>query len=171
MVIKECYISVKHTAIDVAGVNVALTELQYDIVYKGISMKKIALLLVVSASLFGADGYKIYQDNCKKCHIEMISKTETLKIFKTLKAPPMVEVSKRLKENIIIKDDDDEVHRQVVIAFIKEYLQHPSLDYSMCHAGAIEKFGIMPAQTQLKPEERQAVAEWVYDRYEGTDFK
>jgi len=134
-------------------------------------MKKVSALLLLGSALFGADGYQVYQNNCQKCHIEMISKTEALKSFKTLKAPPMVEVSKRLKENIIIKDDDDEVHRQVVIAFIKEYLQHPSLDYSMCQAGAIEKFGIMPAQTQLGPEERQAVAEWIYDRYEGTDFK
>jgi len=134
-------------------------------------MKKIALLLVVGASLFGADGYKVYQDNCKKCHVELISKTEALKIFKTLKAPPMVEVSKQLKNNIIIGDDDEDVHRFTVISFIKEYVKKPSLDYSMCNPGAIESFGIMPAQTQLSEEERQAVAEWIYDRYEGIDFK
>lgn len=134
-------------------------------------MKKTATLLLLAVSLFGSDGYKVYQNNCQKCHIEMISKTETLKIFRTLKAPPMVEVSKQLKQNIIIKEDDEEIHRFATIAFIKEYLKKPSLDYSMCNPGAIDRFGIMPAQTQLSEEERQAVAEWIYDRYEGIDFK
>jgi cytochrome c len=134
-------------------------------------MIKTATLLFLTASLFGANGYKVYQENCKSCHIEMISKTETLKIFKTLKAPPMVEVSKQLKNNIMIGDDDEDVHRFTVVSFIKAYVKKPSLDYSMCNPGAIERFGIMPAQSQLSEEERQAVAEWIYDRYEGVEFK
>ncbi|MDA3946763.1 MAG: c-type cytochrome [Helicobacteraceae bacterium] len=133
-------------------------------------MKKIATLLLVSLSLFAADGYKVYQDNCAKCHIEMISKAETLQKFKTLKAPPMIEVSKQLKNTIIIRSEDDEVHRFVTIAFIKEYIQNPSIDYFMCNAGAVDLFGVMPAQSRLSEEERQAVAEWIYDRYEDVDF-
>lgn len=155
-----------------APVNVRLTESYYHAKNKkDNTMKKTATLLLLTVSLFGSDGYKVYQNNCQKCHIEMISKTETLKIFRTLKAPPMVEVSKQLKQNIIIKEDDEEIHRFATIAFIKEYLKKPSLDYSMCNPGAIDRFGIMPAQTQLSEEERQAVAEWIYDRYEGVDFK
>lgn len=134
-------------------------------------MQKISILLLLGSALFGADGYQVYQNNCQKCHIEMISKTEALKSFKTLKAPPMVEVSKQLKSNIIIGDDDEDVHRFTVVSFIKEYVKKPSMDYSMCNPGAIDRFGIMPAQTQLSEEERQAVAEWIYDRYEGIDFK
>lgn len=134
-------------------------------------MQKISTLILLGCALFGADGYKVYQNNCQKCHIEMISKTEALKTFKTLKAPPMVEVSKQLKNNIIIGDDDEDVHRFTVVSFIKEYVKKPSMDYSMCNPGAIDRFGIMPAQTQLSEEERQAVAEWIYDRYEGIDFK
>jgi hypothetical protein len=134
-------------------------------------MKNIAALLILTVSLFGADGYKVYQNNCQKCHLEMISMEETMKVFKTLKAPPMVEVSKQIKQNIIIKEDDDDIHRFATIAFIKEYIKKPSLDYSMCNPGAIDRFGIMPAQTRLSEEERQAVAEWIYDRYEGVDFK
>jgi len=137
-------------------------------------MKKIVSTLLIAGSLFasydaegGLDGYKIYQNNCKACHIEMISKAETLKIFKTLKAPPMVEVSKQLKTNIIMGEaGDDDVHRFTVISFIKEYLKKPALDYSMCNAGAIDTFGIMPSQAHLSDAQRQAVAEWIYDRYE-----
>ncbi len=85
-------------------------------------MRKIASLLLLSASLFGADGYEVYQNNCAKCHIEMISKSEALQKFKTLKAPPMVEVSNQLKRTIMIRSEDEEVHRFVTIAFIKEYI-------------------------------------------------
>lgn len=134
-------------------------------------MKKIATMLLPALSLFGADGYKVYQDNCAKCHIEMISKTDALQRFNTLKAPPMVEVSRQLKNTIVISSGDDEVHRFVTIAFIKEYIQNPSLDYFMCNAGAVDRFGVMPAQSQLNEAERQAVAEWIYDRYEGIDFR
>jgi hypothetical protein len=144
---------------------------------KKLSASLIALTLTLSASDAKPeineklDGYKIYEQNCKQCHIEMISKPETMKIFRTLKAPPMVEVSRQLKDNIIIKEDDEEIHRFTVISFIKSYLYDPSIDYSMCNPGAIDNFGIMPTQKHLSEKERHAVAEWIFDRYEGIDFK
>jgi len=134
-------------------------------------MKKLALLLLTTLSLFAVDGYEVYKSTCAACHVEMITKAETLKTFNKLKAPPMVEVSRQLKDTIMIKGDDDEVHRFVTIAFIKEYIKNPSLDYFICNAGAVDHFGIMPAQPQLSDAERQAVAEWIYDRYEGVEFK
>lgn len=134
-------------------------------------MKQLLALLVTATALFGVDGYEVFKKNCVQCHIENITKAETLKRFKTLSAPPMVEVSNQLRKNIIIGDDDDDVKRFVTIAFIKEYIQHPSLDYSMCHPMAIERFGIMPPQPQLSKAERQAVAEWIIDRYETESFK
>ena len=42
----------------------------------------------------------------------------------------------------------------------------------MCHLGALDRFGVMPSlKGKLTEEERQAVAEWVYDRYNGVAFK
>ena len=42
----------------------------------------------------------------------------------------------------------------------------------MCHAGALERFGTMPSlKGKINEEEKQAVAEWIYDRYEGIEFK
>ena len=136
-------------------------------------MKKSLLsILLLSSSLFAADGYELYKNNCMTCHVEMMSKSDALKNFKTLKAPPMVEVSNRLKENIIIKDDEDDIHRHLFILFVKDYIQNPNLDFSMCHVGAIERFGVMPKlKKKLNDEEKQAVAEWLYDRYEDIDFK
>ena len=84
-----------------------------------------------------------------------------------MKAPPMNEVSQQLKNNIKIVDDiDDEIHRAVVVAFIKDYVLNPTLDASMCNAGAIEKFGVMPSQKgKLTAQELDDVSKWVYDYY------
>lgn len=122
-------------------------------------------------SLMGADGYKVYKDNCMKCHVEVMTKNEALKSFKTLKAPPMIEVSNKLKSNIQTKDEDIDVKRRVVIAFIKDYIDNPSIQYSMCEPMALEHFGVMPSlKGKLNEKQKQAVAEWIYDYYEGKSF-
>lgn len=127
--------------------------------------------LLLGSTLFGVDGYEVYKKNCSSCHVEMMTKSYALKNFKKLKAPPMVEVSARLKENIIIKDDEEDIHRYLFILFVKDYIQNPQLDYSMCTAGAIETFGVMPSlKGKLRADEKQAVAEWLYDRYENVEF-
>jgi len=140
-------------------------------------MKKIGLILLISAlSLMGAeqkvDGEKVFDKACASCHVKMITAEETKKVFKTLKAPPMVEVSGQLKKNIqIVEDIDDEIHRAVVIAFIKDYVMYPHLDKSMCEGMALEKFGLMPSMKgKLSEEELNAVSAWVYDFYVGKKF-
>jgi len=140
-------------------------------------MKKLWLILLMGAvSLMGAeqkvDGEKVFDKACASCHIKMITAEETKKVFKTIKAPPMVEVSGQLKKNIQIVDDiDDEIHRAVVIAFIKDYVMYPHLDKSMCEGMALEKFGLMPSlKGKLSDEELNAVAAWVYDFYIGKKF-
>jgi len=136
-------------------------------------MNKLLLTtLLLASTLFGADGYEVYKKNCKSCHIEMISKKELIKNIASVKAPPMVEVSGRLKENIKTTDEEDEVDRHLFILFVKDYIINPNLDFSMCHAGALEKFGTMPSQKgKINADEVQAVAEWIYDRYEDIEFK
>ena len=135
-------------------------------------MKILLSLGMISNLLLASDGYSVYQKKCIQCHVEMMDKQTVLKQIKTLKAPPMVEVSNRLKENIVLKEEDAAVKRRVVIAFIKEYIENPNIDYSMCHLGALDRFGVMPSlKGKLSNEEREAVAQWVYDRYEGKTFE
>ncbi len=135
-------------------------------------MKMIWMIGMAATVLWGEDGYGVYQKHCQQCHVEMMEKKEVIRSLGSLKAPPMVEVSHRLKENVIIADEDDDVKRRVIIAFVKDYIENPNIQYSMCHPMAIEKFGIMPSlKGKLSDEERQAVAEWVYDRYEGAEFR
>jgi hypothetical protein len=140
-------------------------------------MKRVgSILLMAAVSLMAAeqkvDGEKVFEKVCASCHIKMITKEETKKIFKSVKAPPMVEVSSQLKGNIKIVDDiDDDIHRAVVIAFIKDYVIYPHMDKAMCDAMALEKFDLMPSlKGTMSEEELNAVAAWVYDYYVGKKF-
>jgi mono/diheme cytochrome c family protein len=118
------------------------------------------------------NGYVVYQKKCQMCHVERMNKNEALKKFKTLKAPPMNEVSARMKENILTKGDDEEVLRELRLTFMRDYIINPSIDKSMCHMGALDKFDVMPSQKgKLTDAELHAVTEWVLDNYEGTVFK
>lgn len=140
-------------------------------------MTRIGLILLMGVgSLLGAeqevDGEKVFDRTCAACHIKTITKAETMKIFKTLKAPPMIEVSTQLKANIqIVNDLDDEIHRAVVIAFIKDYVLYPHMDKAMCEAMALEHFNLMPSQKgNLSEAELNAVAAWTYDYYIDKKF-
>ena len=142
-------------------------------------MKKIISIIGIALGIVSfvsaetkVDGEKVFEAKCASCHIKMITKEETMKILTSIKAPPMVEVSNQLKNNIKIVDDlDDEIHRAVVIAFIKDYVIYPTLEKSMCQAMALEKHGVMPSQKgKLTEAELNAVSTWVYDYYIGKKF-
>ncbi len=136
-------------------------------------MKKLLLsTMLLGSTLLATDGYEVYKKNCKSCHVEIMSKKEVMKNFSKMKAPPMVEVSDRLKENIKTTDDEDDVNRYLFILFVKDYIINPDLDNSMCHAGALDKFGTMPSlKDKISAKEAHAVAVWLYDRYENVEFK
>ena len=134
-------------------------------------MKPLIALLLLSLSLFAVDGQKVYENTCTACHLGMVTKADFMAQIKTVKAPPMVEVINRLRSTITVADDDDDVQRFLVTAFIKEYLQKPSWNYYLCDDSAINRFEVMPAQTQLSEAERQAVAAYVYDEFEDKEFK
>ena len=136
-------------------------------------MEKLLLTsLLLGSTLFGADGYDVYKKNCMSCHAEMMSAKHALAHLNTLVAPPMVEVSNRLKENIQTTDEEEDVNRYLFILFVKDYIVNPNLDNSMCNTGAIEKFGVMPSlKGKINEDEKQAVAEWLYDRYENIKFE
>lgn len=139
--------------------------------------KKLSLLSLLPLLLIANEdntlnaGKTVFDNVCSKCHAELLDKQTALKTFETLKAPPMNEVSQQLKTNIIIKDDDDDVHRAVVIAFIKDYIKYPGLAKIMCNANAVDRFGIMPSQKSILTDEQiNSVSTWLYDRYEGVEF-
>jgi len=140
-------------------------------------MKKIIILLSVafmtSTVAFAEyeqsgdiNGHEVFIKHCKMCHIEMIAVTEAMKRSKTLQAPPMVEVSTRLKEMILLKEEDEDVKRELILTFMRDYIMNPNMDKSMCHLGALDRFDLMPSQKGIiTDEEVQAVTEWIYDYY------
>ena len=136
-------------------------------------MNKLLLsVLLLNTALFANEGYEVYKKNCQSCHVEIMTKKEVMANLSKMKAPPMVEVSARLKENIKTTDEEDDVDRHLFILFVKDYIMHPNLDFSMCHAGALEKFGTMPSMKgKVTEKEANAVAIWLYDRYENIEFK
>ncbi|QSZ41544.1 hypothetical protein GJV85_05295 [Sulfurimonas aquatica] len=135
-------------------------------------MKNILLTtLLLGSTLFATDGYEVFKNKCQSCHAEMMTSEYALAHINTLVAPPMVEVSNRLKENIQTTDEEEDVNRYLFILFVKDYIINPNLDNSMCNSGAIEKFGTMPSlKGKINEDEKQAVAEWLYDRYENVKF-
>ncbi len=131
-----------------------------------------SLLAVNALNAADVDGYEVYKKNCKVCHMEHTTLAYVKKHFKELKAPPIMEVSNQLKRNIIVAEDDDDVKRELTIAWIMHYIENPSIEYSMCNPGAIDQFGIMPSlKGVLKPAEKRAVAEWLVDEFEDKVFK
>jgi hypothetical protein len=136
-------------------------------------MKMLTVFLFLVSSLLALDGAKVFEDNCKFCHFGMIKKADFSKQMKDVKAPPMIAISERLKETIVIKaqnENSEEIHRFTVISYIKEYLKKPSWDYYACSDRAINRFDVMPAQSHLNEEELQAVSEWIYDYFEDKKF-
>lgn len=118
------------------------------------------------------DGYAVYEKNCKSCHVEMMTAKEAMANIKTLVAPPMVEVSEKVKKMITYNGGDEDTQRELVLTFIRDYIQYPNIDKAMCNLGAIDQFDVMPSlKGVLSEAELFAVAEWVYDRYENTSFE
>ena len=133
----------------------------------------VASLLTMSAVANGSkEGYAVYKSVCAACHVELMSAKEAVKNMDKISAPPMVEVSQRLKKMIKFNDNDEEVQRELVLTFMRDYIINPSIDKSMCRLGAIDKFDVMPSlKGQLTEKQIKDVTEWVYDRYEGVTFE
>jgi mono/diheme cytochrome c family protein len=134
---------------------------------------RFGILIFVAAGVLGAaePGEAVFDKTCAACHVKEISRDETLARLATLKAPPMIEVSNQLKRNILIKEADADIHRAVVIGFIKHYIENPDIIYSLCNPGALDRFGQMPSMKgKLTRQEIEDVAAWVYDYYEGREF-
>ncbi len=132
-------------------------------------MKYIFLVLISLSSLMALDGRTIFNKECASCHRYKVKKYDFAKEKHALKAPPMNEISRRIKKRIKVYFED--IHRFAVISFIKEYIKHPSFDYYMCDDKAVARFGIMPAITHLSEEESQTLAEWIYDHYSIEEYE
>lgn len=132
----------------------------------------LSTMLISTSFILSADGSKVFKEKCSSCHAQEMTKSFAMKNIMTLKAPPMVEVSNKLKDNIKIIDGDNDIKRAVVIAFVKDYVINPTIFHSMCDPFPLEHFGVMPSMKgKITQSELDEVSEWVYDYYEGKKFE
>ncbi len=134
-------------------------------------MKVFTYIVVLAISLsFAGDvvdkGYEVYKRSCSSCHLERISPDKLAKIQEVvksggkppIKAPPMSEVSARVKKFYPREED--------FVAFVKDYITNPSREKGVCLPMAYKIFGVMPPiGRSLSEEEREAVARWLYHNF------
>ena len=78
-------------------------------------MKPMIATLLLSASLFAADGYEVYKKHCASCHFVMLplEEPERGKMMAQMKAPTMRMVALRLKMMINIHNEDEDIQKKV----------------------------------------------------------
>jgi len=130
-------------------------------------MKKFFASMLLTATLFGADGYEVYKKHCASCHMVILplEGPEREKMQAQMKAPTMRMVAMRLKMMIKIDNEDEDIQKKVTKAFIKEYIEDPEEDYVICMPIMVEKFGVMTPVKGLTHDEKEAVAEWLWEQY------
>lgn len=129
-------------------------------------MKPLIASLLLAGSLFAADGYDIYKKHCASCHLVMLPiDNGRTQAQQKMKAPTMRMVAMRLKMMIKIENEDEDVQRKVTKSFIKEYIDDPDEDYVICLPEMLEKFGVMPPVKGLTNEEKEAVAQWLWEQF------
>jgi len=128
-------------------------------------MKPLTVFFVLLATLFGNEGRQVYEKHCASCHLVMLPLDPIERGKVEMKAPTMRMVAMRLKHMIHIKSGDEDVQRAVIVGFIRYYLERPEEDYAICQERMIEDYGVMPPVMGLTDTEKEAVAQWLYDRY------
>ena len=130
-------------------------------------MKKLLYLLLITNALHALPGERLFDQHCAKCHHKEKMSLSDLKLNKhRLKAPPMNLVIERLKEVIVITVDDEDAKQAVITAFIKDYIQAPSIDKGLCRIGCFIQFGEMP-KLSSKPsnDELNVLTAWLYEKF------
>lgn len=126
----------------------------------------ILLLSVVFGEPLIDEGYKVFKRSCSSCHRESISAQELAKLREVvksggkphIKAPPMSEVSARVKKFY--------PEEEKFVEFVKDYITNPSKEKGVCLPIAYELFGVMPPIGRtLSEKEKEAVAKWLYHHY------
>lgn len=130
-------------------------------------MKPLLATLLITTSLFAADGYEVYKKHCASCHMVMLplNDPERSEAQKKMKAPTMRMVSMRLKMMINIKNEDEDIQKKVTKSFIKEYIEYPDEEYVICMDSMVNAYGVMEPVKGLTHDEKEAVAEWLWEQY------
>lgn len=130
-------------------------------------MKTLLVLLSLASRVLSSEGELLYDTYCLECHSKNKLTLEKLKSDRDkFRAPPMNLVIERLKEVIKISVEDEDAKEAVVVAYIKDYIQKPSIDKGLCRVSCYTQFGEMPAiSSNLSNEDLHTVASWSYENF------
>lgn len=105
------------------------------------------------------EGETLFKAKCTACHV-----TAKPDDMSTLIAPPIMGVMMHVKNGIKGKDEIEK--RANSIAFIVDYVQHPSAEKSLLEPHALERFKVMPSQKEnVTAEELEIIANYLYDNF------
>jgi cytochrome c len=111
------------------------------------------------------DGEKLLKEKCAACHnLDMPPKTTADE-----KAPPMMAVTFHVRDFMKVENPSEK--RGKFIAFVADYVLHPSAEKSFCDKKSLEEYGVMPSQKgKVTEEEAKAIAAYMYDHYDPEKF-
>ena len=111
------------------------------------------------------DGEALLKQKCAACHnLDMPPKTT-----EDEKAPPMMAVTFHVRDFMKVENPSEK--RGKFIAFVADYVLHPSAEKSFCDKKSLESYGVMPSQKgSVTYEEAEAIAAYMYDHYDPEKF-
>jgi len=108
------------------------------------------------------DGEELIQTKCAKCHnLDMPPKS-----YENEVAPSMMAVTFHLKD--FIKSPNPSEHEDKIVAFVQDYVLHPSREKSFCDKASLDSYGVMPSQKgKVNKDELAAIAHHMYQTYDN----
>ncbi len=110
-----------------------------------------------STTLLSNSADDIFQQKCSTCHTKTAPQNRADAL-----APPFSGVIKHVKMRYPDRDR--------AVAFIVDYVMHPSEEKSVCNKSKLKRFGIMPSQKgAITQHELEIVAKWMFDNFANTN--
>ena len=111
------------------------------------------------------DGKVLLEQKCAQCHnLEMPPAT-----FPDELAPPMMAVAFHVFDFIKVSTPAEKIPSS--IAFVKDYVFHPTKEKSFCDPKSLDDYGLMPSQKgKLSEAELEAIAIYMFEYYNQDNF-
>jgi len=106
------------------------------------------------------DGEKLIHQKCAACHnLDLPPKTS-----EDEKAPPMMAVAFHVADFVKVSNESERIPK--AIAFVKDYVIHPSASKSFCDKKSLQQYGVMPSQKgNVTEDELDAIAHYMFEHY------
>ena len=111
------------------------------------------------------DGQTLLETKCASCHnLDIPAKTSPDEV-----APPMMAVAFHVYDFIEVNTPAEKT--PAAIAFVKDYVFHPTKEKSFCDEKSLDEYGLMPSQKgALSGEELEAIAIYMFSYYNQENY-